>query len=150
MEQDQLVMLETCNKYGANNVSEAPSYHENEIRLADRKKTDDNFTEKLQTVSIDKDDSNLTTSFKSDHIFEANEMESKNGMSDYLSCTSRADEKTSQASHQLSKWAVTHNIPQSATDELLLILRNCGHSNLPKRAKSLLKSPRSNVNLSLK
>jgi hypothetical protein len=72
MEQEQLVMLETCNKYGANNVCKAPSYHENESRLTN-KKTDDNFMEKVHTVRIDKDDSNLTTSFG--HIFGVNEIE---------------------------------------------------------------------------
>ena len=41
----------------------------------------------------------------------------------------------------LSKWAVNHAITHSSLNDLLVLMRNHGHANLPKNAKTLLKTP---------
>ena len=43
---------------------------------------------------------------------------------------------------KLSKWVNENNINHSATDSLLKLLRDAGHSELPLRARSLLKTTR--------
>ena len=42
----------------------------------------------------------------------------------------------------LAKWMTKNNITQNASDDLLKLLRESGHPNLPKTARSLLRTPR--------
>ncbi|KAG1650241.1 OTU domain-containing protein [Nymphon striatum] len=42
----------------------------------------------------------------------------------------------------LAKWMAKHNITQNASDDLLKLLRESGHPNLPKTVRSLLRTPR--------
>ncbi|KAG1649836.1 hypothetical protein GQR58_028608 [Nymphon striatum] len=42
----------------------------------------------------------------------------------------------------LAKWMTKHNITQNASDDLLKLLRESGHPNLQKTARSLLRTPR--------
>lgn len=42
----------------------------------------------------------------------------------------------------LSQWAIQHNVSQTALDDLLIELRQNGHSDLPKASKTLLNTSR--------
>lgn len=42
----------------------------------------------------------------------------------------------------LSQWAIQHNVSQTTLDDLLIELRQNGHSDLPKASKTLLNTSR--------
>lgn len=53
------------------------------------------------------------------------------------------DEYSNNLINDLRYWSTENNVPLSTVTKLLLILRKCGHSQLPKVAQTLLKTPNS-------
>ena len=58
-------------------------------------------------------------------------------------------EQEPNLNYRLAQWVVKNKIVRSASDELLVLLRQNGHSDLPKCTKTLIKTPRK-VNISEK
>ena len=56
---------------------------------------------------------------------------------------SGSDEEEDPITSKLASWACRNDITRTALNELLQILRNHGHLNLPKDARTVLKTPRS-------
>lgn len=57
-----------------------------------------------------------------------------------------SDEEDEQSlPDEIAMWTSKHRVTQSATDDLLKLLRNYGHSELPKTARTLLKTDRNVV-----
>ena len=84
----------------------------------------DNFVETDHDNGIDQFDTDFSDDFDSDSPFEE-------------------EEETIDLKDNLAAWACRHNLTRSCINEVLDILRDHGHANLPKDSRTLLQTPKS-------